>query len=226
MAQYEVRDERFFAGFTGDHGNEGDMAGHLLLMVDSQGQAEDHFKVVLTGGCTIGHTFPASAVTAAPSLAHYNLTVKRVVGSIHFKNNSFTSEWENLDELVASELIQASSADKEDADDSFRAAWAEAKESEHPAAAALRWSMQANEVHGFDLVLQGMPATARALRCNARLISDTAQPLSWLGGRLRCRCCQETDRGAPSLSCSPATPSPLCRACCATRRTWTRVWRW
>ncbi len=92
MAQYEVRDERFFAGFPGDRGHEGDMSGHLLLMVDSQGQTEEHFKVVLTGGSTIGHTFLASAVTAAPSLAHYNLTVERVVGSIHFKNNSFTSK--------------------------------------------------------------------------------------------------------------------------------------
>ena len=92
MAQYEVRDDGFFAGFPSDRGHEGDMSGHLLLMVDSQGQTEEHFKVVLTGGSTIGHTFLASAVTAAPSLAHYNLTVERVVGSIHFKNNSFTSK--------------------------------------------------------------------------------------------------------------------------------------
>ena len=172
-----MRAEQFFDGFPGNKGGEGELAGHLLVMVDDDGQASDHFRVALTGGRTISHTFDARAVTAAPGLAHYSLTVERTVQSIQFKTNCYTSKWENLDELVASEKVQASTPEEEDADDLFRAAWADAKESEYPPAAALRWAMQANERHGFDLVLQAMPATARSLRCDARLTHDTTRTI-------------------------------------------------
>ena len=37
--------------------------------------------------------------------------------------------------------------------------------------------MQANERHSFDLVLQAMPATARSLRCDARLTHDTTRTI-------------------------------------------------
>ncbi len=147
------------------------------------GRSEDHFRVVLTGGRKLSHTFGASALVDCPALAPFMLTYQKTPASLVFKTNSFASKWENLDELVAAERIQACTDDLDDADDAFRTAWGAAKGTDQPAAAALRWALQAHETYGFKVVLQGLPATARTLRSDARLTADSGQTIklaSWV----------------------------------------------
>jgi hypothetical protein len=75
---------------------------------------------------------------------------------------------------VAAGRVQATTPDLEDADEMFRQDWAAAKAADSVLGASLRWAMQAHPVYGFKLALQAMPATADALRKDARLNSDAA----------------------------------------------------
>ena len=183
MASWEVHAAEAFEQFPGDGGRDGDLAGHLLVTISGSGRVEDHFRVALTGGDTLSHTLSAADLTGSPSLSHYLLTYEAVPASLNFKANSFTTKWENVEDLVAAERIQASTDEIEDADDTFRAAWAAAKDSRSPPAAAVRWSIQAHDISGLKVVLQGMPGTARALRSDARLTADSGRTIelaSWV----------------------------------------------
>ncbi len=183
MAPTEIRPAHEFDQFPGTHGDEGELCGHLLVEVNAAGRAEDHFRVVLTGGHKLSHTFGASALVDCPALAQFTLTYEKAPASLSFKTNSFATKWENLDELVAAERVQACTDDLDDADDAFRTAWGAAKATDQPAAAALRWALQAHETYGFKVVLQGLPATARSLRSDARLTADSGRTIelaSWV----------------------------------------------
>lgn len=183
MSSWEVRGEEAFEGFPGNSGRDGELAGHLLLMLSDSGRVEDHFRVALTGKRELVHTFMLSELGNFPGLDRFELTYQKAPSDLLFKANSFTTKWENVEDLVATEKLGASTDEVEDADDAFRAAWASAKASERPPAAALRWSLQAHEAYGFAVVLQGLPVTARALRKDARLTLDagrTVELASWV----------------------------------------------
>ena len=65
----------------------------------------------------------------------------------------------------------------EDAEEEFKAAWRAASRGDKKPAAALRWSLQVDIDHGFDVVLQAMPASARSMRGDARLMADSCRTI-------------------------------------------------
>ena len=183
---YELAPNATFANFDGAtrHGadHEG-LGGHLLIRVSDHGRLEDHFRIILSGTEDISASFTASALTQDASLDGYIFSLEVAPESIELRNNSFTSKWQDLEQLVASNKILVTHADKPEATAAFRADWDAAKNTDTPVAAAVRWTVQANAVYGFKLSLQGLPATARALRKDARLCADTTRGIelaSWV----------------------------------------------
>ena len=140
MASLEVQGDAAFERFPGNHGAEGGLSGHLLLMVSGAGRAEDHFRVVATGRAPVVHTFSLEELGDFGSLAGFELTIQQAPGELSFKTNTVVTKWENLADLVAASRIQASTEDLDAAEDQFRAAWAAAAASDAPPAAALHCS--------------------------------------------------------------------------------------
>jgi hypothetical protein len=156
--------------------------GNLLVRISNTGRVEDHFLVRISGSQLLNASFDASAFTDVGELQQFSFTVERRPTELTFKNNSFVSKWEDLVELVASNRVMASSSDTADATQLFREAWERAKSKDANLGVALRWSAQAHATYGMKLVLQALPGSARALRRDARLASDTASCLelfSW-----------------------------------------------
>jgi hypothetical protein len=156
--------------------------GQILVKVGADGRMDDHFVAKLCGSQRLNARFEGRELLRAATLARFSFALERRPSEITFKNNSFTTKWEDLEQLVASSKITALEGEDQEADQAFREAWAAAKEANESLGAAVRWSLQAHPAYGFKLVLQGMPGTARSLRRDARLTADTAsciQLASW-----------------------------------------------
>ncbi len=172
MAAFDIRPEAQFEAFPGDRGDDGTLGGHLLVMVDDDGRADGHFRVALTGAGRLTSTFNANILLGQAELSCFELTVEQKPAEVRFKTNTLVSKWENLEDLVAAERVMASTDEQEDAEQLFREAWSAAKGGNSPPAASLRWAMQADPDHGFNVVLQALPAATRTLRGDSRLMAD------------------------------------------------------
>ena len=183
---YELLPNSSFAAYTGADRPRADhdtLGGHLLVRISDNGRLEDHFKVILSGTDNLIATFKADALTQNAGLASYQFALEVAPETIDLRNNSFTSKWQDLESMVASNRLMVMHPDQSDATAEFRANWDAAKSSGSPAVAALRWTVQAQAMYGFKLSLQGLPATARALRKDARLCADTTRGVelaSWI----------------------------------------------
>ena len=177
MTHAEIRPSQQFELFPGERGGDGPLSGHLLVQVEDCGQVGDHFRVAVTGGGRLTATFNANLLLVDPGLSNFEVTVEKPAADIKFKTNSTVSKWENLEDLVGAEALLVSTDELDDAEEEFKAAWRVASSGDKRPAAALRWSLQADVDHGFDVVLQAMPASARSMRGDARLMADSCRTI-------------------------------------------------
>ena len=168
---------------------DGSLQGRLLLSVDASGCLEDHFRIVFGGGQNPSVNFSGAKISDHPALTSFRFKLEVNPENIDLKKNAFTSKWEDLETMVASDKLLVSSSEETDAGPRFREMWDAAKKSANPPAAAIRWSAQANELSKdqvlvltswaawirVKLCLQALPGTARALRKDARLAKDTTR---------------------------------------------------
>jgi len=175
---YELAPNASFASYTGADrpgADQDGLGGHLLVRISDNGRLEDHFKVVLSGTESLTATFKAGSLIQNAGMANYLFTIEMSPEDIELRNNSFTTKWQDLEPMVASNKLLVQNPDQTDATAEFRADWDAAKASGTPVMAALRWTLQAQAMYGFKLSLQGLPATARALKKDARLCADTTR---------------------------------------------------
>ena len=157
--------------------------GRMLIRVSSAGRLEDHFRVTLGGTNQIAANFSSPDISDHPALAAFQFRLEIDPTNITFKANSFSTKWEDLKPLVAADRILVSTNEEDDAGALLKRKWEAAKKSATPPAASLRLSMQANTSYGFKLALLALPATARALRKDARLCKDSTRSVelsSWI----------------------------------------------
>ena len=178
-----IRPEGEFEAYEdGDHGRSTDpLHAALLVRIDDEGRIEDHFRVALAGSGRLMANFRADRILDHPKFAAFTFRCEREPRSIRLRNNCFSSRWEDLEALVAGGGIHVLNEAGQDAAIAFREAWAEAKASKRPAAAATRWAIQASPAYGFRLTLEGLPRTANALRKDGRLGADNARTVELAG---------------------------------------------
>ncbi len=159
------------------------LRAELLVKVDEQGRPSDHFRIALAAAGAVKGGFRAEEMYPGKHFRGYSFQVEEEAADIKIKQNCFASKWSDLEECVASGRITAAKSGSSDAGAEFREACKAAKEAGLPAAGAVRWMVQAHPVYGFRLLLQGLPASARALRADPRLVSDTCAAItlrSWI----------------------------------------------
>ena len=150
---------------------------HMLVQVGASARVEHHFKIVLAGNTRLRAAFRADQFSQLASLKDYSFSLKMDPSELAFRQNGFTTKWEDLDVAVSSGRVRVSLPSKADAEAEFRSTWEAMKRAENPAAAAIRWGLKAHEAYGFSLVLQCLPGTARQLRKDGRLDADTARTI-------------------------------------------------
>ena len=158
------------------------LVGRLLVRISNTARLEDHFKIALGGAQVIQANFAGPDLSLHPQIQRFRFRLEINPSAVEFKNNCFSAKWEDLEDLVAAEKILVSTDKQADASAEFRAEFEASKNTENKIAVSLRWAAQANQAYGFRLVLQALPASARTLRRDARLVSDTTQTVelaSW-----------------------------------------------
>jgi len=184
LPELDMRQFADFSRFSGaDEPDQEDdhLYAYTLVQVAASGRVEHHYRVALASNLRLKAAFPSTNLCHHASLKDYSFTVETDPADINLHQNAFTTKWEDLADLVAAGKVSIPS--KADAEAEFRTTWEALKKAEKPAAAALRWRLMAHPAYGYRLVLQGLPATAKQLRRDARFDRDAARGvelMSWV----------------------------------------------
>jgi hypothetical protein len=144
----------------------------LLLQVDGSGHTGEGFRFAVSSE-RISATIWSRDLYDIPELEGYRLDYEVRGEDIEIRPNSLASKWEDLETLIGRERILVSEPDGSDILNSrFREKLSSAKLDDDRLGASVRWAVQASPRGELKLVLQGLPATARALRAEPRLAAD------------------------------------------------------
>jgi hypothetical protein len=92
---------------------------------------------------------------------------------LDFKPNTLSTRWEDLDVLVGTGKMGAFiSSGREEVASEFRKELAAAQTTDPQLGGAVRWIIQADGASSLKLVLQGLPAAAKALNRHSGLASN------------------------------------------------------
>jgi hypothetical protein len=144
----------------------------LLLQVDGSGHAGEGYRFAVSDE-RISATIWSRDLFDVPELEGYRFDYEVREEDIEIHPNSLASKWEDLEMLIGREKILVTEPDGSDVvNRRFREKLTAAKMDNDRLGAAVRWAIQASPSGELKLVLQGLPATARALRAEPRLAAD------------------------------------------------------
>ena len=153
----------------------------LLIRVDGEGRIEDQFRLAFRGKGLLKADFRASKFLPHACFHPFVFRLEKPPAAVRLRPNTLSSRWEDLEALVAGGGLQVVDAQGKDAVTAFREAWEGTRASTCPAAAAIRWTVQASPAYGFRLILQGLPRTANFTRKDSRLSCDNGKGIELAG---------------------------------------------
>ncbi len=113
----------------------------LLVQVDDEGRAESHFRFALEGEKQ-EFDFWSEDIFTSDKLAGFGMKLHLRPEDIAIRQNSTTSKWENLEDLVArGDIIVTLNNSQDDHGARFREAYEAALEEDHELGAAVRWAV-------------------------------------------------------------------------------------
>ncbi len=144
----------------------------LLVQVDDEGRAESHFRFALEGEKQ-EFDFWSEDIFTSDKLSGFGMKLHLRPEEITIRQNSTTSKWENLEDLVArGDIIVTHNDSQDDQGAQFREAYEAALEDDHELGAAVRWAVLGKKGGGLKLALQALPGTAQSLNRKPELTSD------------------------------------------------------
>ena len=170
---WDVRSSHLFRIFQDEEEETEDLSARLLVQTTVAGEAEDNFRIKIHGGaldCDIW----VRDVSPISSLRPYRLRLEARGGGIDLRTNTTASAYENVATLTASGALTAfEGSGTEDKTAEFNRLLGAAKEEDPEAGLAIRWAVRAAGMTRIKLVLEGLPASAKTIRRDGRLTSDT-----------------------------------------------------
>ena len=183
LDRLEIKPDQSFETFEdgGQSGVSEPLRADLLVRVDGEGRIEDQFQIVFRGKSALRAEFKAATILPHAKFHNFVFRYEKSPAAVRLRPNTFTTRWEDLEALVAGGGLQVVDAAGKDATVAFREAWEGTRATVSPAAAAVRWAVQASPAYGFRLTLQGLPRTANALRKDSRLSCDNGKAIELAG---------------------------------------------
>jgi hypothetical protein len=149
-------------------------ADTVLLQVDGSGHAGEGYRFTVSAD-RISTTIWSRDLYDVPELEGYQLVYEVRGEDLDIRPNSMASRWEDLETLIGKEKILVTEPSEDDIMNSrFRELLAAAKAENNKLGASIRWAVQASPRGELKLILQGLPASARALRADPHLAADDA----------------------------------------------------
>ena len=150
----------------------------LLLQVDGSGHAGEGFRFAVEAEKIDADIWTRDLYDPA-TLAGFRLRYQLNGSEMDIRPNALASKWEDLDSLIGrGQIVVQRPEGGEALNTEFRAHFATEKAKNPNLGASVRWSVQASPHGELRLVLQGLPAAARALRSDAILSSDEVNAIT------------------------------------------------
>ncbi len=180
----EVRARTLFKAFASGEEGTNAVKAFLLVQVDDEGRAESHYRIALEGGKQ-EFDFWREDIFTSDKLTGFSMKFHLRPEEITIRQNSITSKWENLEDLVAKGDITVSHSDSQgDQSARFREAYEAALEEDQNLGAAVRWAVLGKKGGGLRLALESLPGTAQYLSRKSELSADSAAAIilaaTWL----------------------------------------------
>jgi len=173
MCTWEIRkftDYRIFAG--GESSENHHIHLNLLLQVNNDGEATESFRLILDGHPLIADVW-AKDIFEAEELKDVRLRLEIEARDLDFRSNTFTTKWEDVEEMLGRGTLTASKGGQDDdITIDVRKTLDALKGSEKSTGASLRWSIQARGDSAVQVILQALPLPASRIRKDARLTED------------------------------------------------------
>jgi hypothetical protein len=169
----QVKPNSLYRVFRQAAEDSGDVKACFLLQITNRGEAEAGFRYTLEGSESIEMDFMAKDLVDFQETKDFLLRCDLLPEDIDLEANTLSSRWEDLDELVAGgKLVPTTGESLAAKTAEFRRHMAAWKVADPEAGAAVRWALRSGEGEGLYLILQGLPASAKTLRQDARLLGD------------------------------------------------------
>jgi hypothetical protein len=179
-----IRARTLFKAYASEEEPGNSIKVSLLVQVDDEGRAESHYRFALEGDKQ-KFDFWSEDIFTTDKLTGFEMKIHIRPEEITIRQNSTTSKWENLEDLVAKgDIIVTNSDDQEDQGARFREAYEMALQEDHDLGAAVRWAIVGKKGGGLRLALEGLPTTAQALSRKPELSSDTTAAIILDAARL------------------------------------------
>ncbi len=173
MADSQVKPNSLYRVFRQAAEDSGDVRACFLLQIINQGEAEAGFHFMLEGSESLEIDFMAKDLVDYKETKDFLLNCDLLPEDIDLEANTLSSRREDLDDLVArGKLVPTTGESLVPKAAEFRRHMANWKIMDPEAGAAVRWALRSGEGEGLYLILQGLPASAKALQQDARLLGD------------------------------------------------------
>jgi hypothetical protein len=134
----------------------GELGMELAMQVRPNGRMLDHYRVTLGGSRILDVSFGMAKLVNLPAAATWNLKLQVWPRDLSIRRNMTTSEWQNLETLIAAKDASVFAAD----DSVLPPADVLATLGTGEANAAMRFAVVIGSDQHLLLMLQGLPATA------------------------------------------------------------------
>jgi len=145
---------------------------NFLLQTNATGHADEGFRFSVEGP-TLEADIWAKDILEVTSLRHIRFRLDTRAADLEFRANSFSSKWEDVEDLLAHvQLIAFQEDSQTDKSPDVRKALETGRNIDGDLGASLRWSLQTNGPEELKIVLQCLPRPASKLRRDSRLAAD------------------------------------------------------
>ena len=169
---WEIRRNDQYRVFCSGEENLAELNVHLLLQVNAEGKAVEGFRFAMEGPA-VENDIWAQDIFEDPTLGRIRFRYEVRSGAINFRANSFTSKWEDVEELLAhGHLVAFQENTTEDKTAEVRKILEAGRAVDKNFGAGIRWCLQSAGQNELKLVLQSLPRPASQLRRNAHLAGD------------------------------------------------------
>jgi hypothetical protein len=173
----EVKARTLFKAYASGEEPNSSVKVFLLVQVDDEGRAKSHYRFALEGDKQ-EFDFCSEDIFTSDKLSGFGMKLHLRPEEITIRQNSTTSKWENLEDLVArGDIIVTHNDSQDDQGARFREAYEAALEEDHELGAAVRWAVLGKKGGGLRLALEGLPGTAPELSSDgsAAIILDATR---------------------------------------------------
>ena len=114
---WAIKPMNLFKIFVPEEANDERSRAYLMVEVDSQGKSTGVYRWNLSGTDNLTVNVPLSDVIPLPQAEEFNISLETKACDINLRDNSSSSEWEDLEDLLAGGKIIGSRGHDDDSHD-------------------------------------------------------------------------------------------------------------